>query len=131
MSEKLGLLKDIEAKFKALIEVTGDISSSVDQAGTKEGLGVIVNGLKIRAEIMEQISEMQQRLKAMPEDSGEAQEFEKHRWLCHEMAKKLQETDQANMMVINRTMNKYMDNVRSTKQSIRAVNAYNMQSARP
>lgn len=131
MSERLSAIRDIEAGFKALIEVTENISSSVEQAESREGIGLIVESLAKRAEIMQQISDMQLRLKAMPEDPKEAEEFEKHRWLCHEMAKRLQETDQTNMTVLNQIMDKYMDNVRSTKQSIRAVQAYNMQSARP
>jgi hypothetical protein len=127
MSERLNLIMDIEAGFKALIEVTENISLSVNQAETKEALGLIVNSLKARAEIMERISGMQTRLTAMPEDPAEAQEFEKHHWLCREMAKKLQATDQTNMVVLNKTMNQYMDNVRSAKQSVRAVQAYHMQ----
>ncbi len=128
MSERLDLIKDIEAGFKSLIEVTDSITANVELAETKEGLGVIVNGLKTRAEIMQQISDMQMRLKAMPEEKSEEQEFEKHHWLCRELAKKLQTTDQTNMLALNGVMNRYMDNVRSTKQSIRAVKAYNMQN---
>jgi hypothetical protein len=44
------------------------------------------------------------------------------------MAKRLQGIDQANMQAINQIMGRFMDNIRSTKQSIKTVQAYNMQS---
>jgi hypothetical protein len=131
MSERLNLIKDIEEKFEALIEATNDISANVDMAETKESLNLIVSSLRRRGEIMQQIDSLQLRLKDVPADGQEAQEYEKHLWLCHEMAKKLQTIDQVNKQTLSRVMNKYMDNVRSTKQSIRTLQAYNMQTTRP
>ena len=130
MSEKLILIKNIEKLFGTLIAVTSDISSNVNRSETTEGLGIIVSSLKKREEIMQQINVMQARLKNAAEDQMDAQEYEKHHWLCQEMAKKLQTIDQANTMALNQTLNKFADNIRSTKQSIKTIQAYNMQSAR-
>ena len=123
MSEKLNLITEVEKLFLNLLAVTSEISTNLDAVDSKEGLNSIILGLKKRENIIQDINGVEARMK----EAGEAVEIEdynKHLWLCRETAKRIQEIDQKNTAEMNSALNRFMDNIRSTKESIRVVSAY-------
>jgi hypothetical protein len=123
MSEKLELITEVEKLFQSLLEVTSEISTNLDGVDTTEGLNSIVLGLKKRESIIRDINGAEARMKEAGEPA-ELEDYNKQLWLCREAAKRIQEIDERNMAVMNTALNRFMENVRSTKQSIRVVSAY-------
>jgi hypothetical protein len=123
MSEKLNLIEEVEKLFMDLLEVTNEISANLADAETTEGLNSIVLGLKKRENIIQNINQAEARMKAA-EEVAEMEDYNKHLGLCRETAKRIQEIDQKNTAAMNTTLEKFMENIRTTKQSIRVVNAY-------
>lgn len=123
MSEKLNLITEVEKMFLNLLEVTSEISTHLEKVDTTEGLNSILLGLKKRESIIQDINEAEARMKEA-EEAVETEDYNKHLWLCRETAKRIQEIDQRNTAVMNTALNSFMEKIRSTKESIRVVNAY-------
>lgn len=123
MSEKLNMITEVEKLFLNLLEITSEISTNLDAVDSTEGLNSIVLGLKKRESIIQDINGVEAQMEAA-EEPAEIEDYNKHLWLCRETAKRIQEIDQRNTAVMNTALNRFMDNIRSTKESIRVVSAY-------
>lgn len=123
MSEKLELITEVGKLFQNLFEATSEISTNLSGVDSMEGLNSIVLGLKKRQNIIEEINGYEARIKESGEPS-DIEDYNKQLWLCRETAKRIQEIDQRNTAEMNDALNRFMENVRSTKQSIRVVSAY-------
>lgn len=124
MGGRLDFIKEIEQLFRQLLEVTDGISENLQGIRTVEDLDAVAAGLRRRDELIHAINALEAQ--EVPEacDPAEAQAYEKYRWLCREIAKKISWTDKENIEVMNAVLKGFMDSLRVSRQSIRTVNAY-------
>ncbi len=127
MENKLILIKKTERAFRQLLEVTEEISADLKSAESMEDLQAVAAKLRRRDALITAIKALETG-EASSEEGEPGAAYEKYRWLCREVAKKISRADQENVRIMNEVMGRFMDQVRSSRQSMRAVSAYAAQS---
>ena len=122
MESKLGLIKKIESAFRQLLELSEEIEGILKQVETAEDLEAVAGKLHKRDELICEINALHAMEASQEEGTEEA--YEKYRWLCREIVKKISKIDRENMETMDAMMERFMEQVRVSRQSIRAVNAY-------
>lgn len=128
MGSRLSLIKQIERAFRQLLDVTEEISSDLGGLGSTDDLDAIAAKLRKREELIETINSLQAQDVTGTEDAAETKAYEKHRWLCREIAKKISYADKENLTVMDAALQGFMEGLRTSRQSIRAVSAYAAQN---
>ncbi len=124
MAGKLDWIKKVEIAFRELLNVTNGLSKDLENIQDTGDLDAVAEKLRKREKLIRTIKGLETQDIPEAEDAAEAEAYEKYRWLCREIAKKIDQGDQNNLAFMEDSLNWLMNGVRTARESIRAVNAY-------
>jgi hypothetical protein len=118
-------VKKKTAELQRFLAATEKIRDLLDEDESETKVQMIQDNVAARDEAIKEIKIINDIIDQPAESDGQFDvELEKHSWLWTELMKQIQALEKGNEEKIQKLMSAYMAKVRSTKDSIKVIDAY-------
>lgn len=129
MNEAVELLEERNRILQQFLEITKLISNCLSELETMEQLRQVEKLVDQRGELIEKAGEIAAALKKYEEEHGEQTAIlEQYKWRSVQLLEDTQKLEKENAGKMDDVMKDYMKKVRTTKESIRVIDAYKQAS---
>lgn len=125
MKSKVELVKQKSSLLQKFLDATKNIQEILNASEEKEKVSKLQKNVAVRDAVIEEINRINKIIDQPGKSDGQFEvEREKHAWLWEKLFEQIDELEEDNAAKMDALMKEYMSKVRSTKDSIRVIDAY-------
>ncbi len=125
MESKVELVKQKSSLLQKFLDATKNIQEILNAPEEKEKVSKLQKNVAVRDAVIEEINRINKIIDQPGKSDDQFEvEREKHAWLWEKLFEQINELEEDNAAKMDALMKEYMSKVRSTKDSIRVIDAY-------